>query len=276
MSTHATTSLPKTGHIHFIGMSGRATAGLAVALHRLGWKVTGSDLRAYGVGKALLDGAGIACNDGYEAGNLPDQADLVLSGGSLTLDNPELLAAGESGIPCLTFPEFLAAWTPSQVFNLQILGTNGKTTTTALILQLLHAAGRDPGFLIGGLHAPLGDTLRLPAINGREPLMIWEADESRCARWLARPKFSVLPADAAVLTSVSPDHPESFESDEDYFEAFRDRLRALPAGGFLVAHKSDLEKLRPGPLKARIIIIGDDHVLDTAGGSGSFRLDGRP
>ncbi len=280
-------------HIHFIGMSGRATAGLAVALKQQGWRVTGSDVRAYGVGKQLLDDAGLRCEDGFDPAHLPADAELVLVGSAMTADNPELTAAREAGLPCLTFPELLARITPAAVFNVQVAGTNGKTSTTAMLLQLLHAADRRPGFLIGGVHPALGQTLRLPAVDGADPLAVWEADESRCARWLNRPKFSLLPADAVVLTSLAPDHPETFDSEEAYFEAFRQRLRDLPANGFVVAHRHDLDRLQPGVIKARVVAVESaGRTPDGAGGrsagdptthritplatAGRFLLDGQP
>lgn len=175
--------------IHFIGMSGRATAGLAVALQALGWRVTGSDVNAYGVGKALLDAAGLSCRSGFDPSHIPGDAELVLAGGAMPADNPELLAARAAGLPCLTFPELLAMICPPGVFHLQVAGTNGKTSTTALLLQLLHAAGRQPGFLIGGDHAALGRTLRLPGIDGADPLAVWDGRRKPLRPLVATPQI---------------------------------------------------------------------------------------
>src|SRR3546814_5600732 len=65
---------------------------------------------------------------------------------------------------------------------LAVAGTHGKTTTTTILTYLLEAAGRDPGFLIGGVaedfgvSARLGGSDRLPAPGSRLPFVV-EADE---------------------------------------------------------------------------------------------------
>lgn len=261
------------GRVHVIGAGGLATGGLALALHARGWTVTASDAVMYGPAPARFAAAGIQVGSPCGGENLPEDCDLVIAGGTHLPDNPEIVTARERGFPVMTFPEFLANWFPPACRSVLVAGTNGKTSTTAMLLSLLHGNAIRPSHLIGGRADGLEDTVNL----GNDRLAVLEADESRCARWLPDPKFHHLPCHAVILTSLAPDHPESFATDADYFAAFRTLLNRVPESGWILAHAADLEKLGPLETRAKILRVGGtaaDHEFSPGPTPGSFLLDG--
>jgi UDP-N-acetylmuramate: L-alanyl-gamma-D-glutamyl-meso-diaminopimelate ligase len=266
-------SLAHPGRIHVIGAGGLATGGLALALAERGWTVTASDQNIFGPAKEKFAAAGITVNLPCREENLPETVDVVLAGGTHLPDNPELMAARARGLPVLTFPEFLGAWFPPGCPSVLVAGTNGKTSTTAMLVGLLDANGIRPSYLVGGRARGLPGTVDLE----NDELAVLEADESRCARWLPEPKFLHLPVTSVVLTSLAPDHPESFASDAAYFAAFRALLRRVPESGWILGHAADLDVLGPLHTKGRIIRVagkGADHDFCPGDQPGTFQLDG--
>lgn len=258
--------------VHVVGLAGVAMSGLAAALHRSGWRVTGSDNRVYGRGAAALAEAGLTCFSPCAAANLPADTDLVLAGATHGLDNPELVEARARGLPVMTFPEFLSLWFGVDAQVLLVAGTNGKTSTTAMLIHALHQMGERPSYLLGGQLLGLEESVFLANRN----VAVLEADESRCAAWWSEPKFLQLPVTSLVLTSLAFDHPETFADEASYFEAYRKLLRRLPVDGFVVVHEEDWRKLQPVTTQAEVFTLGTSagsHRLELPE-PGVFRLDG--
>ena len=88
--------------------------------------------------------------------------DLVVIGNAMTRGNPEVeWLLDTRALAFTSLPAFLHDHVLRRRQNLVICGTHGKTTTTSLTAFLLRAAGRDPGFLIGGVpqDPPVGSHL---------------------------------------------------------------------------------------------------------------------
>ncbi len=266
-------SLAKPGRVHVIGAGGLATGGLAMALVDRGWTVTASDETIYGPASAQFAAADITVNIPCREENLPEELDMILAGGTHLPGNPELMAARARGLPVLTFPEFLGAWFPSDAQSVLVAGTNGKTSTTAMLVRLLHGNGIRPSYLVGGRAQGLPGTASLE----NDHLAVLEADESRCARWLPEPKFLHLPVTSVIITSLVSDHPESFANDAAYFAAFRSLLARVPESGWILAHATDLDALGPVETRAKILRVGQnggDHTFCPGPKPGTFQLDG--
>jgi UDP-N-acetylmuramate: L-alanyl-gamma-D-glutamyl-meso-diaminopimelate ligase len=122
-----------------------------------------------------------------------------------------------------------------------IAGTHGKTTSSALITQVLTHAGRDPSALIGGVVLNLtspqgpGGSFRL----GKGDLFVVEGDEYDTAYFDKRPKFLHYRPEVALLTSVEFDHADIYRDMAHYRSAFAAFIALLPESGYLaVAHGS--------------------------------------
>ena len=190
-----------------------------------GVTVSGSDAKDLPV-MAELAAAGARIAVGYGAANLGD-AQTVVAGSAIRADNPELVAARESGLPVLHRSEALAATMGDDVV-VTVAGTHGKSTTTSMIAVLLQGAGLDPSFAIGANVPALG----VNAAHGASGIFVAEADESDGSFLNYRPKI-------AVVTNVEPDHLDHYGTAEAVYESFDRFTELLPADGVLIACADD-------------------------------------
>ena len=190
-----------------------------------GVPVSGSDAKDLPV-MADLAAAGARIAVGYASANLGD-AQTVVAGSAIRPDNPEIVAAGEAGLPVLHRSEALAATMGGDTV-VTVAGTHGKSTTTSMVTVLLQGAGLDPSFAIGANVPALG----VNAAHGSSGIFVAEADESDGSFLNYRPRI-------AVVTNVEPDHLDHYGTAEAVYESF-DRFTALlPADGVLVACADD-------------------------------------
>ena len=136
------------GTIHFVGIGGIGMSGIAEVMHRLGYKVQGSDA-ADGYVVEKLRKEGIPVTIGHSPDNLGDAAVVVCST-AIKDDNPEFQAAAERRLPRVRRAEMLAELMRMQK-TVAVAGTHGKTTTTSMIAALLDKGGLDPTVINGGI-----------------------------------------------------------------------------------------------------------------------------
>ena len=168
--------------------------------------MSGSDRDTNELTKSLArDGVAVAI--GHRAENVAG-ADLLLASSAVGDDNPEVAAARLAGIPVLRREAFLGELTTG-LRTIAVAGTHGKTTTTALIAWILHQAGRQPGYVFGGVAPDLGGN----GAAGGGSLFVIEADEYDRA-------FLGLHPAIGVVTNVEYDHPDFFRTIPEYQDAF--------------------------------------------------------
>ena len=134
--------------IHFIGIGGSGMCPLAEILHHEGYELSGSDMNE---GETLdrIKGYGIPVFMGHAAENIKG-AELVVYSAAIKETNPERQAAKELGIPCIERSVMLGIVTRRYRRSIAVSGTHGKTTTTAMLSQVLIGSGFDPSAIIGG------------------------------------------------------------------------------------------------------------------------------
>jgi len=221
-------STPPT--IHIMGIGGTAMAALAGMLVDAGYRVTGSDTGVYPPMSTYLESLGIQVKIGYKAENLSHRPDLVVVGNVIRAEYEEAQALLGSDLLYCSFPQLLGALFLRSTRSLVVAGTHGKTTTTALCAWLYTAAGRDPGFLIGGLAKNFERTAR----DGAGPFVI-EGDEYDTAFFDKGPKFLHYRPRTAVVTSVEFDHADIYRDLDHVKESFRKLVALVPEDGTLVA-----------------------------------------
>ncbi len=208
-------------HIHFTGIGGAGMSGIAELLHAQGYAVSGSDLSA-SAATVRLQRLGVRVAIGHDAANL-DRAQALVVSSAVAQDNPELQAAQARGLPVVHRAQMLAELMRAQL-GIAIAGTHGKTTSTALVAELLLEAGADPSLVIGGTLARSGSNGRL----GHGDFIVVEADESDASF------LHLLPV-LAVVTNIDADHMERYDhSVVRLHEAFIDFLHRLPFYGAAV------------------------------------------
>ena len=189
------------------------------------YRISGSDHNLGDVGRALAD-LGAEVFDDHQAAHLGG-ADLVFVSSAIPADNVEVQAAWAGGIPVIRRPQVLA-WLTQPYRTIGVAGTHGKTTTTAMIAQLLLRAGEDPSFIVGGVVPGLGTNARA----GKGPFFVIEADEYERTFLALRPSV-------AVVTNVEMDHPDCYPSYEHVQAAFTAFVGRVVAGGCVVGCADD-------------------------------------
>ena len=213
-------------HVHFVGLAGAGMSAIAEVLHRLDYKVSGSDI-ADGATLRRLAALGIQTFVGHDAANVAG-ADAVVTSSAVRADNPELLAAGRRHIPIVPRAVMLAELMRLKR-GIAVAGTHGKTTTTGLVASVLLEAGLDPTFVIGGRLNSEGANAKL----GEGDYIVVEADESD------RSFLNLLPV-MAIVTNIDADHMEAYGHDIERLQrAFVDFLHRMPFYGTAILCSDD-------------------------------------
>jgi UDP-N-acetylmuramate: L-alanyl-gamma-D-glutamyl-meso-diaminopimelate ligase len=218
--------------VHLIGVCGTGMGSFAGMLKASGLEVTGSDENVYPPMSTQLERWGIEVLSGYRAENL-DRArpDLVIVGNVVRQVNPEAAAMRARGLPHLSFPAALGERFIAPRHGVVVVGTHGKTTTSAMMGALLHHAGRDPSFLVGGVTRDFDSNYRL----GAGPHFVVEGDEYDTAYFDKGPKFLHYRPRTAIFTSCELDHADIYRDEAHYESAFEAFAALLPPDGFLAA-----------------------------------------
>jgi UDP-N-acetylmuramate--alanine ligase len=201
--------------VHVVAIGGSAMSGIALVLAGLGHRVTGSDI-ADAPRLAGLRAAGIEVHVGHDAAHVGDDVDVVVVSSAIGDDNPEVQRARALGIPVLRRAEAQRAIVRTRR-SVAVAGSHGKTTTSSMLTLVLEDAGWEPSFLVGGDVASLGATA---ALRSGEWLVV-EGDESDGT-------FLELGAEAAVVTSIEPDHLGHYGGLAGLQDAFRRFVTAVP------------------------------------------------
>jgi UDP-N-acetylmuramate--alanine ligase len=211
--------------VHFVGIGGAGMSAIAKVLLERGFEVSGSDLKRSRAA-TMLEAMGVSVHIGHEP-SLVDGADVVVISTAIPQRNSELVRARETGIEVITRGAALAALL-NDLKSIVVAGTHGKTTTTSMIVSVLHAEGRDPTYLVGGGLNDVGTNAR----NGRDELAVAEADESDGS-------FLLLSPHIAVVTNIEADHLDHWGSFGAIAEGFTSWLDAVARGGSVVLPVDD-------------------------------------
>ena len=219
-------SLDGMRHIHVVGVGGAGMSAIATVLADAGHLVTGSDLKESAAFERLR-ARGLGVVVGHRAEHVLDPAttgaavppgrppDLVTRSSAVGDANVEIAAARRAGIPVHSRAEILAAVCRLRR-TLAVAGTHGKTTTSSMLALILGEAGCRPSSIVGGDVNEIGSG----AVWGTGEWLIAEADESDGT-------FLQLDPEAAVVTSVEPDHLDRYGSLEGLQEAFEAFLEGV-------------------------------------------------
>ncbi len=208
----------KTGrHIHLIGIGGAGISAIARVLLGRGFVVSGSDQQPNQLTKNL-EAEGAKIYEGHKAEHVAG-ANLIVRSSAVPDDNTEVVAANEAGIPTLKRAEFLGSLMADNV-GVAVAGTHGKTTTAGMIAHILLRCRLDPSVIVGGHLPSLGSN----GYAGKGHHFVVEADEYDRMFLGLRPKIS-------VVTNVEYDHPDIFESEKVYRDAFNQFVKLLPENG---------------------------------------------
>ncbi len=194
-------------HIHFIGIGGSGMYPLAQILHSMGCYLTGSDNNETETLEAVRK-MGIPVTLGQRAENIAG-ADLIVHTAAIMSDNPELIAAKESGVPVLERKDLLGLVTSWYKNAVCVSGTHGKTTTSSMLAQIFLESGCDFGCVLGGKLKSIGGSGRY----GKSDIMVCESCEFVDT-------FLKLYPDIALILNIDEDHLDYFKTLENLKHSF--------------------------------------------------------
>ncbi|PKM15063.1 MAG: UDP-N-acetylmuramate:L-alanyl-gamma-D-glutamyl-meso-diaminopimelate ligase [Gammaproteobacteria bacterium HGW-Gammaproteobacteria-2] len=252
--------------LHILGICGTFMGGVAALARELGHQVSGSDANVYPPMSNQLQALGIALTQGYAPEHIPADADAIVVGNALSRGNPSVEAVLDAGRAYTSGAQWLAENVLPGRRTLAVAGTHGKTTTSSLLAYILDRAGRDPGFLIGGVPENFGVSARIggagaPPSSGPaghlptegegiklRPLaathsvrheFVVEADEYDTAFFDKRSKFVHYRPWLAILNNLEYDHADIFPDVAAIQRQFHHLLRIVPGNGRLIVNADD-------------------------------------
>ncbi len=208
---------------------------VAAAMRAQGFTVTGSDAAVYPPMSTFLESKGIKLSEGYQAENIPTDADAIVVGNAISRGNPELEAMLNRKLYYLSLPETLKQFFLRGKHNLVVTGTHGKTTTTALLTWILQSAGLNPAYMIGGIAKNLGQGASL---HDSKHVVI-EGDEYDTAFFDKRSKFLHYLPELVIVNNLEFDHADIFENLDAIKLSFRRLLNIVPENGMVLINGDD-------------------------------------
>jgi UDP-N-acetylmuramate--alanine ligase len=205
-------------HVHFVGIGGIGMSGIAEVLINLGFRVSGSDLKASSVTDRLKQ-MGVEIFEGHNAENV-GQPHVVVRSTAVRDDNPEVVEAHRRSIPVIPRAEMLAELMRLKPHTVAVAGSHGKTTTTSMVATVLGHAGLDPTMVVGGVVGAFGSNAHL----GTSDLMVVEADESDRS-------FLMLTPTIAVVTNIDREHMDYYHDMDDVRACFASFVNKVPFYG---------------------------------------------
>jgi UDP-N-acetylmuramate: L-alanyl-gamma-D-glutamyl-meso-diaminopimelate ligase len=224
--------------IHFIAIGGSAMHNLAIALHKKGYQISGSDDVIFEPAKSRLHKYGLLPAEmGWDENRISNDLDAVILGMHARIDNPELLKAQELGVKIYSYPEYIYEQSKNKL-RVVIGGSHGKTTITSMILHVLNYYKRDFDYLVG---AQLAGFETMVKVTKEAPVMIIEGDEYLSSPIDRRPKFHLYKANIAVISGIAWDHINVFPTYADYTLQFNKFIDTIEAKGTLIYCKADAD-----------------------------------
>ena len=221
--------------LHILGIAGTFMGGVAALARELGHEVEGSDQAVYPPMSTQLENLGIALSQGYRPENIGADCDQIVIGNALSRGNAAVEQVLDDGRSYTSGAQWLSEQVLPGRDTLAVAGTHGKTTTTSILTWLLEAAGRKPGFLIGGVAEDFGVSARIG--EGRE--FVVEADEYDTAFFDKRSKFVHYRPLVAILNNLEYDHADIFPDVAAIQRQFHHLVRTVPRRGRLIVNGED-------------------------------------
>ena len=227
-------------HIHILGICGTFMGGVAALAREAGHKVTGCDSGVYPPMSDQLRALGIDLVEGYGAEQMALRPDVWVIGNVVSRARgadgqpryPLMEAILDVGGNYTSGPQWLAENVLQGRHVLAVAGTHGKTTTTSMLAWILEHAGKNPGFLVGGVPLNFGISAR----TGTGPAFVIEADEYDTAFFDKRSKFVHYRPRTAILNNLEFDHADIFDDLAAIERQFHHLVRTIPSSGRVVSN----------------------------------------
>ena len=218
-------SLNNINKAHFIGIGGIGMSALAFALLAKGKKVTGTDKKASNITDKLIE-MGAKVNIDHNEKNLDDDTNIVVVSTAINnTNNPELEKANRLNIPIYHRADLLNAFLRSHE-SIAVTGTHGKTSTSAMMSQVLYEANLNPTALVGGQIISFGTN----SLAGDSNYLVAEVDESDKS-------INKLSASYAIITNLESDHLDHYKDFNEILSVMKQFIDNIPKDGKIIICK---------------------------------------
>lgn len=223
-------------NVHFIAIGGSAMHNLAIALHKRGYQVSGSDDEVFDPARKRLAQHGLLpAHTGWFPEKIHGGLDAVILGMHARADNPELRKARELKLPIYSYPEFLYQQSKEKT-RIVIGGSHGKTTITAIVLHAMKHHQIPADYMVG---AQLDGFDVMVHLSDNNPYMVIEGDEYLSSPIDPRPKFHIYKPHIALISGIAWDHINVFPTFEMYLDQFRRFIHCIEENGKLIYCSDD-------------------------------------
>ncbi len=222
--------------VHFIALGGSAMHNLAIALHKKGYQVSGSDDQIFDPARSRLAEYGLLpAKLGWHPQRVHQQLDGVILGMHAREDNPELQKARQLRLKIWSFPEYLYEQTHNKK-RVVIGGSHGKTTITAMVMHVLRYAGIAFDYMVG---AYIEGFETMVGLSREAKIAVFEGDEYLASSIDPRPKFHLYKPHIAVISGIAWDHINVFPTFEQYLHQFELFAKYIEPRGSLIYYEED-------------------------------------
>lgn len=121
--------------------------------------------------------------------------------------------------------------------TLAVAGTHGKTTTSSLAAHILYSAGKNMVAFLGGIVKGYESNLLVTDNTNKDTIVVIEADEFDRS-------FLHLHPQVAIVTTVDPDHLDTYGDEPGFQEAFKAFIALVPPTGKAIVHQIAAQLLR--------------------------------
>lgn len=222
-------------HIHILGICGTFMGSIARIAAQMGHRVTGCDENVYPPMSTQLEKLGIQLYQGFDVEQLKLKPDYFIIGNTMKRGMPIIEAILANNLPYQSAPEWLYDNVLKHRWVLAVAGTHGKTTTTSMLAWILQSAGKNPGFLIGGVPK----NFEFSAELGGNDYFVIEADEYDTAFFDKRAKLIHYRPKTFIINNLEYDHADIYTSLSEIQRQFHYALRMVPNNGLVIHPKDD-------------------------------------
>jgi len=192
---------------YLIGIKGAGMVGLATLLHKKGIPIKGSDVKERFFSDEILEKIGIQAEN-FKS-EIPENCDAVIYSAAYKEDHPQREEAKARNIPQYSYFETVGRFAKTKE-TISVIGTHGKTTTTAMLGYLLKHLAISPTVLVGSRVKDFNNTT---VLHGNSNFFVVEACEYKN-------HFFHLPPQYSLCTNIDYDHVDFFKTKEDYRKSF--------------------------------------------------------
>jgi UDP-N-acetylmuramate--alanine ligase len=245
--------IPLNKKIYMLGIKGVGMSMLAQFLSEKEYDIVGSDTNEIFMTDEVLKNCGIKVYEGFSVDNLDRNIDVMIYSTAYNENtNIEFAEAKKRNIKMVSYAEALGV-VFKDYFGIAVIGSHGKTTTTAWLGFLLKQSGLEPNVMVGAKVRQLGGC----SITGASDYLVIEADEYQNKLKHFEPK-------AVLLNNIDYDHPDFFPNEDAYKQVFVDFINKIPKRGFLVANFDDpiIQKIARVNTRAKVISYGIKEAAD--------------